>query len=444
MKKRRIINAFCYRDCDAFAEFLHEQSLQGWHFKEFRFGLLFEKGEPADIFYAVEVFPKGTEMDTRPERDTEEYAEYCEAAGWKLIDSSRKFCVFYRTKEDAVPIVEPEERFTNIRKAEWRLWMNGAIPVFLLSGLQWCQFLTWNFKNWIFSDLMSLLLIFMTSACIERFIEAASLAYWSFTKKRVLKSGGIPVYGWKRRWITKSFLSIIYFLPLFFLVFYLKRNFVPYLLSAVLSLILLLLMTMWIAFQRPARSNHYILQAVVGIGIVFWNSIAIAAMILCNSDPEYTVKDAQEFPLIQADYRQMNEEITTVNTDHMENILGSKSYFLVVYTLPDEVHPPQGDINNGISSGYTQGGGASDSLSYTIYQSRHSWILDRLWADALPEREAHPEDRTEAWESISAVSYTYDNGIYNELVRYADKILILNTDEKLDDRQIEIIQEKFR
>ncbi len=84
MKKRRSINTFCYRDCDAFAEFLHSQSLQGWHFKEFRLGLLFEKGEPADIFYAVEVFPKGTEMDTRPERDTEEYAEYCEAAGWRL------------------------------------------------------------------------------------------------------------------------------------------------------------------------------------------------------------------------------------------------------------------------------------------------------------------------------------------------------------------------
>lgn len=416
MKKRRIINTFCYRDCDAFSEFLHSQSLQGWHFKEFRFGLLFEKGEPADIFYTVEVFPKGTEMDTRPERDTEEYAEYCEAAGWRLIDSNRKFCVFCRTKEDAVPIVEPEERFANIRKAEWRLWLSGAIPVFLLSGLQWYQFLTWNFKNWIFSDLMPFLLLFVTSACIEKFIEGASLAYWSFTKKRMLKSGGIPVYGWKRRWIAKAFLSIIYFLPLFFLVFYLKRSFVPYLLPAVLSLALLLLVTIGIAFLRPARSDNYIFQIVAGIGFAFCITVATAAMIFYDSDPEYTGKDAQAFPLIQADYRQMNGAVTAVNTDHMENILGSKSYFL----------------------------NESDSLSYTIYQSLHPWILDRLWADALPDREARQEDRTRVWESISAVSYVYDNGISNELVRYPDKILILSTDEKLDDRQIKVIREKFR
>lgn len=421
MKKRILGRFFCYRDCDAFAGFLHEQSLHGWHFKEFRFGLVFEQGEPADIYYTVEVFPKGTEMDTRPEKDTEEYAEYCEAAGWKLLDSSRKFCVFRRTREDAVPIVEPEERFENIRKAEWLLWLSSAIPVFLLSGIQWGQLLTWNFKNWIFHDLMPLLLLFMTSACIERLIEGISLAYWSLTKKRMLKSGNIPVYGWKRRWITKSILFIIYFLPLFFLVFYLKRNFVPYLLPAVISLILLLLVTIWIAFRRPARNDNYILQTTAGIGIFFCICITMIASVLCDPDPEYTPKDAQEFPLIQADYRQMNGEITMVNADHMENVLGSKSYFLVVYT---------------------QKGSESDSLSYTIYQSSHPWILDRLWADELPDQEAHQENRAGIWEAVLAVSYRYGNGIYHELVRYPDRILVLRSDKKLDEHQIKSICEK--
>ncbi len=203
MKKRRYRQTFRYRDCDAFAGFLHEQSLLGWHFKEFRFGLIFEEGEPADIDYAVEVFPKGTEMDTRPERETEEYAEYCEAAGWKLIDSSRKFCVFRRTQEDAVPIVEPEERFANIWKAEALLWFSSAIPVFLLSGIQWGQLLTWNFKNWIFNDLMLLALLLMASATIERLMEGACLLFWSFTRRRMLRSGILPVYGRKRRRLTR-------------------------------------------------------------------------------------------------------------------------------------------------------------------------------------------------------------------------------------------------
>ena len=59
MKKRKVGIGFNYRNCDAFARYLHEQSLRGQHFKEFRLGLVFEIGEPDDIYYAVEVFPKG-------------------------------------------------------------------------------------------------------------------------------------------------------------------------------------------------------------------------------------------------------------------------------------------------------------------------------------------------------------------------------------------------
>ena len=35
--------------------------------------MIFEKGEPENTEYAVEVFPKGSEDDRRPEADAEEY-----------------------------------------------------------------------------------------------------------------------------------------------------------------------------------------------------------------------------------------------------------------------------------------------------------------------------------------------------------------------------------
>ena len=65
-------------------------SLDGWHFQKWQMGLVFEKGEPADITYCVEVFPKGSEMDLKPEEQAEEYADYCSVAGWELIDGQRK------------------------------------------------------------------------------------------------------------------------------------------------------------------------------------------------------------------------------------------------------------------------------------------------------------------------------------------------------------------
>ena len=45
-----------YFESDAFASYLHEMSLQGYHFKGFGFGLKFEKGEPKDITYDAYVF----------------------------------------------------------------------------------------------------------------------------------------------------------------------------------------------------------------------------------------------------------------------------------------------------------------------------------------------------------------------------------------------------
>ena len=50
--------------------------------------------------YAVEVFSKGRENDSQPGKDAEEYAEYCEAAGWQLIDGRMAGSVYsgeYRT-----------------------------------------------------------------------------------------------------------------------------------------------------------------------------------------------------------------------------------------------------------------------------------------------------------------------------------------------------------
>ena len=110
-----------------------------------------KKAEPADITYCVEVFPKGSEMDLKPEEQAEEYADYCSVAGWELIDGQRKFCIFRRRDPDAMPIVTEEERFENVRKAERRelLW-DMLVPV-LLTAQFWCRALGREFVDWIFS-----------------------------------------------------------------------------------------------------------------------------------------------------------------------------------------------------------------------------------------------------------------------------------------------------
>ena len=148
--------------------------------------------------YAVEVFSKGRENDSQPGKDAEEYAEYCEAAGWQLIDGRRRFCIFRRVQDDAVPIVTEEERFQNVKKAEIRHFLDRSAGFALLAGLDWLQFFTINFDRWVFSQTWLLLLAGLTFMCLFYLLQLGGLFVWSRRAKRELESRGSIYYGQRK------------------------------------------------------------------------------------------------------------------------------------------------------------------------------------------------------------------------------------------------------
>ena len=44
----RFVN-FRYMERGAFAEYLHRMALKGWHFRGWKWGMVFEQGEPEDV-----------------------------------------------------------------------------------------------------------------------------------------------------------------------------------------------------------------------------------------------------------------------------------------------------------------------------------------------------------------------------------------------------------
>ena len=118
-KYKRVRKEFDYMHCDDLAAYLSEMAAKGWHFKIWEDKLVFEKGEPAAVTYAVEIFDKAKERDLEPGQAAFEFSEYCEAAGWKFIDSRRKLCVLKKIREDAVPLFTPEERVKSAWKASF-------------------------------------------------------------------------------------------------------------------------------------------------------------------------------------------------------------------------------------------------------------------------------------------------------------------------------------
>lgn len=187
--------SFRYIERGAFAEYLHRMSLKGWHFAGWKLGMVFGRGEPEDIVYDVEIFSEAREKDLRPVEETEEYAEYCRAAGWEFIDANRKFCVFRKVSEDAVPIVTEEERVEEIWKAEGKRLIFPTIIFGLFALDSSINAVKTGLENWIFSDLSLFILMILPAYFLENVLQWVFALKWYLTGKKRISSGKPVRYG---------------------------------------------------------------------------------------------------------------------------------------------------------------------------------------------------------------------------------------------------------
>lgn len=423
-RTRRVFRNFGYLECGAFADYLHEMSLKGWHFREWRAGMLFEDGEPADITYCVEVFPKGSEMDTKPEEPAEEYAEYCRAAGWEFIDGERKFCIFRKKEEDAVPIVTEEERFANVTKAELRRLGSEMLTPLIVGVLFWLRAMGSEFADWMFSNVNLTLLLTMTVMISVRIIQCIGTVIWAVSGKRKLNSGRKIDYG-KQHWQTIWNGVSVLFLAVIVLLLVVEDMAVEGIMLAVF--VLLILGVSWgIAYFRPTRSGNWALQISVGVAAVFL--MVMVAVILAVSVPEEESMETAlaELPLTQSDYREMEGQPEWADYQYMESVLGTWLRGRVSY---------EEDLSDGEEE-------QSDTLSYDVYRSEQPWLLREVW-----QRETDRADvisgEAEIWgaQEVKRIGSGQGTGIL--YVRWSDAVLILQADVMPDEAQSCIIKEKL-
>lgn len=195
MKKKMVFRNYGYRECDSFAAYLEKMASKGWIFKGWRFGMIFEKEAPRKEIYDVEVFPEGDENDVKPEPNTKEYAQYCREAGWELIDSTRKLCVFRKIREDALPIVTERERYENIREAEWKAFRGRLAYTCFMAVSEWYALLNTDFARNIFSDIWIAVFILWNLYFLENAARCVSYLFWKSRAKKMLEQGKTPFYG---------------------------------------------------------------------------------------------------------------------------------------------------------------------------------------------------------------------------------------------------------
>lgn len=195
MKRKWVPKTYSYLQCDEMADWLGTMASKGWRFSCFRFGFLFEKCQPMEDAYDVQVFLKNQEGDLAPNEDTLDFAQFCAAAGWELVDSKGRFVVFRQIHGDAVPIYTPPEKLDAVFRAEIkkRLW--------LLPSAIWFMVCILYFQFWTdFSLLRSFLRLFdpgsllLCTWCALWFVSVIGsilfTLWWHRRKQAQLEKGG--------------------------------------------------------------------------------------------------------------------------------------------------------------------------------------------------------------------------------------------------------------
>ena len=416
-KRKTVLKGFTYMNCDDFARYLSEMAAKGWHFKEWGVGLKFEKGEPEQAVYAVEVFEKASENDMRPEPDTQEFAVYCESAGWKFIDAKQKYCIFKKIEENALELFTPQERVTNA----FRGTLSGsALLLFFLYGLnavlQWSRLFT-SFESVIFFGgflfgfaIWNVMFLGQLIAFIHAFWKKYKLMKGiRFGKKVYL---GIREDGKFRPGWNDIYLGILILLLMYYFVAMDRIELIVFnaiIVGGTFGFAILLNKI------RPEHDTNVIIQ--IGFTVVLFFTIITSAIIsISNGGIDMEEKKAN-LPVRISDYRESNDDIRDISYYHESNIFGNVEKYFVY--------------------------GNNESIHYYVYESEYSGILDKVWDDIIHGRRYNEDtvDCTEDWEAKKALRNKL--GIY--YVRLENAILEFSDyeDVYLSEEQIDIILKKL-
>lgn len=118
-------------------KFLSEMAAKGWMLRHVTGSVKFEfeKCEPSDVVFSVDVFSEGSVYDTYTIDSNLEYIEYCKKAGWTFICSAGKIDYFMSADKNT-PEIESDQAY-KLKTLEKPLMMTKIVSplLFILMGL---------------------------------------------------------------------------------------------------------------------------------------------------------------------------------------------------------------------------------------------------------------------------------------------------------------------
>jgi len=349
----------------------------------------FEECEPVKRRFQVDYFSKASIFDSRPERKTEEYIEYCKSAGWTHCFGNGKMQYFY-TEDMDIPEIETDDdfRFQSITRAE--LWNHMPLWILAISYsyigmdivrdtmnhyLQWASFIS--------SPIVIGFLIFFTMYAIGAGISFADfMAFYIKNKKRLNRDESLLLYSpeqSRRRVLYRKMGLGILLLPLIFTTFQSASQWSITLVTLLLFVSFAVIFGLFIKSRYSNRKTNIILSIVLMFAMVLLTN----RMVLGGT----SLTDKVENGIDPEDVGTIGSESIPVTIEEMGfEVLYDGIVYEETYIEEDQSFMASSrSFSTGI---YNKNGNYRDSetdkiypfVDVSVFESEFSWIIDRYQA----------------------------------------------------------------
>jgi hypothetical protein len=440
-------------ECAAVEEFLTEMALEGWMIESFKGAFFtFHKIEPKKLTFAVDIFDKASEFDTKLADTTLEYIDYCKEAGWQFICSRGKIQIFFTENEKEIPIhTDPALKLKSINKGMLLSYLLSSFLI-ILSGIL-CLFsnIQWGFSRLVSNYSSLVVFLFWIFIIMFNLNNIVDYGFWLLRATKKIKAGEDFNYNSKKKKRRKEIFQIawIIFQTVILLAVFIYDIHLDYstkklgFLLGSLTLILITTVAIYLYFKNKNHSRSSNIAFTIGMSalifylIIGWAILSVISGIYNHPNSE-TITVAGEGDVIFSTFT-LNHDLIPITIedlgiksegyrDSCANISGT--FLAQNYDYTDNYFLHDYDTHKGIN--------------YSVFTSPYHWIIDKCLQTKLTNHFKYSYEKVVAdkWGANSVYIYKFDNK-NSIIVVYNNKILEFESDIVLKENDINLIREKL-
>lgn len=468
--RKRIFAQFTFHDRTGIQNYLERMAQKGWMLDKItRWSWHFRRIEPKLIHFAVSYFAKTSSFEPEPPEELLRFREFCEHTGWQFCAEAAQMQIFYNEAEEPVPIetdamLEIESIHASIKKQQLPVYILLSAVMIMNAALRISEFIKYPIIN-LRSNLSLFVILSVAVLFIMCVAELGSYFIWRSRAIKAAERDGsfIPTKGNRVLVLTPLYILLAAFALLIISEW---NGIVSKLFLIFMGVYAIMLMLSHgiseLLKRRKASAQTNITVTIIAIILLGFAWVGISTRITVS---DFFEEKEEDFVL--APDEEYANDIGFIRTlYHHELPLYGEDLYEVDIDFGGSVYSNYRNIYDSILLRYddcesTVREDISETtftdVNYAVIDVKAAFLSDYVFEHYLDryyngrynrlyeyrEADASLWDADEAYSLYSQDSIDVWSDEYSYLLRWGDRIVLINLDQPPTEEQIAIIAEKL-